>query len=40
MGLTARWVADRRVIPDEGLEAFGDGLVAAYDATFRRTRPR
>ena len=23
-----------------GPEAFGDGLVAAYDATFRRTRPR
>ena len=39
MALTARWVAERRGV-EEGLEAFGDGLVAAYDATFRRTRPR
>ena len=40
VALTARWVAERRGVADEGLEAFGDALVAAYDATFRRTRPR
>ncbi len=38
--LTARWVAERRGVGEEGLETFGDGLVAAYDATFARARPR
>ena len=37
VAITARWAAERRgVDPD----ALGDGLVAAYDATFRRARPR
>lgn len=31
--ITADWVAERR---GEDLEAFGDGLVAAYDRAFRR----
>ena len=43
VALTARWVAARRGVGDDdpdGLEAFGAGLVAAYDATFPRSRPR
>jgi TatD DNase family protein len=40
VGLTARWVADRRGVGEDGLDAVGDGLVAAYDATFPRARPR
>ena len=39
VALTARWVAERRGVRGGGLDAFGDGLVAAYDATFRRRRP-
>ena len=35
--ITARWVAERR---GEGEAELGDGLVAAYDATFPRTSPR
>jgi TatD DNase family protein len=35
--ITARWVADRRGITETAL---GDGLVAAYDATFPRALPR
>jgi TatD DNase family protein len=38
--LTARWVAERRGVEEVNLEAFGDDLVAAYDATFPRPRPR
>jgi TatD DNase family protein len=37
VGITARWVAERR---REDEAAAGDGLVAAYDATFQRERPR
>jgi TatD DNase family protein len=43
VALTARWVAARRGVGDDdpnGLEAFGAGLIAAYDATFPRSRPR
>ncbi len=35
VAVTAGWVADRRGVP---LEALGDALVAAYDATFRSGR--
>jgi TatD DNase family protein len=35
VAITARWVAERRGVGENGLDAFGDGLVAAYDATFR-----
>jgi TatD DNase family protein len=37
VAITARWVADRRDTPED---AVGDALVAAYDATFPRVRPR
>jgi TatD DNase family protein len=40
VAITARWAAERRGMGEEGLPAFGDGLVAAYDATFPRTLPR
>ncbi len=38
VALTARWVVDRRGLAagDAGLVAFGEGLVAAYERTFRR----
>ena len=36
VALTARWVAERRGKGKQGLEEFGDDLVAAYDATFGR----
>lgn len=39
--ITARWVAERRgVVGEDGRTAFGDALVAAYDATFPRELPR
>ncbi len=37
VAITARWVADRRGVGEPEL---GDGLVAAYDATFPRSLPR
>jgi len=37
VAITARWVADRRGVGEDEL---GDGLVAAYDATFPRAAPR
>ena len=37
VAITARWVADLR---GETEEELGDGLVAAYDATFPRSLPR
>jgi TatD DNase family protein len=37
VAITARWAAERR---GAGEDELGDGLVAAYDATFRRARPR
>lgn len=40
VAITARWAAERRGVGEGGLEAFGDALVAAYDATFRRASPR
>jgi TatD DNase family protein len=40
VAITARWVADRRGVGEDGLAAFGDGLVAAYDAAFPRSTPR
>lgn len=40
VAITANWVAERRGMGEDGLEAFGDALVAAYDATFPRAMPR
>ncbi len=40
VAITARWAAERRGVGEDGLVAFGDGLVAAYDATFPRSLPR
>ncbi|HEY6569663.1 MAG TPA: TatD family hydrolase [Candidatus Limnocylindrales bacterium] len=40
VALTARWVAERRGVGEEGLGELGDGLVAAYDAVFPRRRQR
>ena len=37
VAITARWVAERRGVGEAEL---GDGLVAAYDATFPRPSPR
>jgi TatD DNase family protein len=37
VAITARWAAGLLVV---GQEAFGDALVAAYDATFPRARAR
>ena len=37
VAITARWAAERRGVGEDEL---GDPLVAAYDATFPRTRPR
>lgn len=39
VAVTARWAAGRRGVGEEGLDAFGDNLLAAYDATFRSARP-
>ena len=38
--LTARWVAERRGAGAGDEDAFGDALVAAYDATFPRSGER
>ena len=40
VAITADWVAERRGMGKDGFEAFGDALVAAYDATFPRLPPR
>ena len=40
VALTARWVAERRGVGEDGFDAFGGGLVAAYDATFPRSQGR
>lgn len=40
VAITARWAAARRGVGESGLEAFGEALVAAYDATFPRALPR
>jgi TatD DNase family protein len=37
VAITARWVAGLRAVGEDEL---GEGLVAAYDATFPRRRPR
>ncbi|HEX5825999.1 MAG TPA: TatD family hydrolase, partial [Candidatus Limnocylindrales bacterium] len=37
VAITAQWAAGRRGVGEDEL---GDGLVAAYDATFPRTAPR
>lgn len=39
VALTARWVAERRGVGEDGLDAVGDALVAAYDATFPGAGP-
>jgi TatD DNase family protein len=39
VGITARWLADRRGLGENGLDAFGDALVAAYDRVFRHREP-
>jgi TatD DNase family protein len=38
VAISARWAADRRGVGEDGLDAFGDALVQAYDATFPRAR--
>lgn len=38
VAITARWAAERRGVGEDGLDAFGDDLVAAYDATFSGPR--
>lgn len=40
VAITAGWAAGLRGVGEDGLEAFGGALVAAYDATFPRSRPR
>ena len=40
VAITARWAAERRGVGEAGLDAFGDALVAAYDAAFPRALPR
>ena len=40
VAITANWAAERRGVGESGLEAFGEALVGAYDATFPRTLPR
>lgn len=40
VAITARWAADCRGVGEDGLEAFGDALVGAYDATFSGARVR
>ena len=40
VALTARWVAERRGVGEDGLDAFGDGLVAAYDTASPGRRER
>ncbi len=37
VALTARWVGARRGLDEDGLDALGDALVAAYDSAFRRS---
>jgi TatD DNase family protein len=37
VGITASWLAERR---GEAPDALGDRLIAAYDHTFPRARPR
>jgi TatD DNase family protein len=37
VAITARWAAERRGVGEDGLIAFGDALVAAYDTTFPRS---
>ena len=40
VAITANWAAERRGVGESGLEAFGEALVGAYDATFPRALPR
>jgi TatD DNase family protein len=40
VAITARWAADRRGVAEDRLDAFGDALVAVYDAVFPRVRTR
>lgn len=40
VAITARWLAGQRGVDEDGLGAFGDALVAAYDATFPRAATR
>jgi TatD DNase family protein len=40
VAITARWAAEHCGVGEGGHDAFGDSLVAAYDATFPRTLPR
>ena len=40
VAITARWVARLRGVGEDGMASFGDGLVAAYDAAFRRPARR
>ena len=40
VAITADWVAERRGVGEHSIEAFGDALVAVYDATFPRSLHR
>ena len=40
VAITARWAAERRGVGEDGLEGFGDALVATYDVAFPRQLPR
>ena len=40
VAITADWVAERRGVGEDSIEAFGDALVAVYDATFPRSLHR
>jgi len=40
VAITADWVAERRGVGEDSIEAFGDALVAVYDATFPRSLRR
>jgi TatD DNase family protein len=40
VAITARWVAERRGVGEDGHQALGDELVAAYDAAFPRATAR
>jgi len=40
VAITADWVAERRGVGEDSIEALGDALVAVYDATFPRSLHR
>jgi TatD DNase family protein len=40
VAISARWLAERRGVGEDGLAAFGAGLVSAYDTSFPRPTAR